>query len=90
MTNQLFEAALGIKSPWFVQAVAFDASQRRLTVGVDFAPGSRFAHPTTPGEHPVYDTQIKRLRHLNFFVAVRSSHRGPGGRGRSPPISALR
>lgn len=67
MTNQLFEAALGIKSPWFVQAVAFDASQRRLTVGIDFAPGSRFAHPTTPGEHPVYDTQIKRLRHLNFF-----------------------
>ena len=67
MTNQLFEAALGIKSPWFVQAVAFDASERRLTVGVDFAPGSRFAHPTTPGEHPVYDTQIKRLRHLNFF-----------------------
>ena len=67
MTNQLFEAALGIKSPWFVQAVAFDASQRRLTVGVDFAPGSRFAHPKTTGEHPVYDTQIKRLRHLNFF-----------------------
>ena len=67
MTNQLFEAALGIKSPWFVQAVAFDASQRRLTVGIDFAPGSRFAHPNTPGEHPVYDTQIKQLRHLNFF-----------------------
>lgn len=67
MTSQLFEAALGIKSPWFVQAVAFDASQRRLTVGIDFAPGSRFAHPTTPGEHPVYDTQIKRLRHLNFY-----------------------
>ena len=67
MTNQLFEAALGIKSPWFVQAVAFDASPRRLTVGVVFAPGSRFAHPKTTGEHPVYDTQIKRLRHLNFF-----------------------
>ena len=66
MTNQLFEAALGIKSPWFVQAVAFDASQRRLTVGIDFVPGNRFAHPNTPGEHPVYDTQIKQLRHLNF------------------------
>ena len=53
MTNQLFEAALGFKSPWFVQAVAFDASQRRLTVGIDFAPGSRFAHPNTPGSTPV-------------------------------------
>ena len=67
MTNQLFEAALGINYPWFVQAFAFDASQRRLTVGIDFVPGSRFAHPNTPGEHPVYDTQIKQLRHLNFF-----------------------
>ena len=29
------DPALGIKSPWFVQAVAFDASQRRLTVQVE-------------------------------------------------------
>ena len=67
MTNQLFEAALGIKSPWFVQAVDFDAGQRRLTVRVDFPRGTRFAHPKSPGEHPVHDTQIKQLRHLNFF-----------------------
>ena len=67
MTNQLFEAALGIKSPWLVQAVDFDAGQRRLTVRVDFAPGTRFTHPKVAGEHPVHDTQIKQLRHLNFF-----------------------
>jgi transposase len=67
MTNQLFEAALGIMSPWFVEAVDFDAGQRQLTVRVDFAPGTRFAHPKVSGEHPVHDTQIKRLRHLNFF-----------------------
>ena len=67
MTNQLFEVALGIKSPWFVQAVDFDAGQRRLTVRVDFPRGTRFAHPKSPGEHPVHDTQIKQLRHLNFF-----------------------
>jgi transposase len=65
--NQLFAAALGITAPWFVQTVDFDAGQRRLTIHIDFAPGSRFAHPTAPGEHPVYDTQVKRLRHLNFF-----------------------
>jgi transposase len=67
MTNQLFETALGIKSPWFVQAVNFDASQRRLTIDVDFPRGTRFTHPKVPGEHPVHDTQIKQLRHLNFF-----------------------
>jgi transposase len=65
--NQLFAAALGITAPWFVQTVDFDAGQRRLTIHIDFAPGSRFAHPKAPGEHPVHDTQVKRLRHLNFF-----------------------
>jgi transposase len=65
--NQLFAAALGITAPWFVQTVDFDAGQRRFTIHIDFAPGSRFAHPKAPGEHPVHDTQVKRLRHLNFF-----------------------
>ena len=67
MTNQLFKAALGIKSPWFVKAVDFDAPQRRLTIRIDFAPGTRFAHAQAPGQHPVHDARIKRLRHLNFF-----------------------
>jgi transposase len=67
MTNQLFAAALGIESPWFVQAVDFDTERRRLTVRIDFARGSRFAHPEVAGEHPVHDTQLKQLRHLNFF-----------------------
>ena len=67
MTNQLFAAALGIAAPWFVQTVDFDAGQRRLTIHVDFVPGSRFAHAKAAGEHKVHDTQIKRLRHLNFF-----------------------
>jgi transposase len=65
--NQLLAAALGITAPWFVQTVEFDGGQRRLTIHIDFAPGSRFAHPKAPGEHPVHDTQVKRLRHLNFF-----------------------
>src|SRR5260370_14406215 len=66
MTNQtqLFEAALGIKAPWYVQGVDFGTE---LTIAVDFVAGSRFAYPGVPGEHPVHDTVIKRLRHLNFF-----------------------
>src|SRR6202047_796459 len=66
-SNHVFAAALGIAAPWFVRTVDFDAGQRRLTIHVDFAPGSRFTHPKAPGEHPVHDTQVKRLRHLNFF-----------------------
>jgi transposase len=67
MTNQLFAAALGITAPWFVDMVDFDAGQRRLTIHVDFVAGSRFAHPKAAGDHKVHDTQVKRLRHLNFF-----------------------
>jgi len=67
MTSQLFAAALGIQSPWFVQGVDFDEAKRQLTIQIDFVAGSRFAHADAQGEHPVHDTQIKRLRHLNFF-----------------------
>ena len=64
---KLFEAALGIEAPWFVRDVAFDAKARTLTISVDFKPGTRFGVPGVPGEHPVYDTTVKRYRHLNFF-----------------------
>lgn len=66
-TERLFEQALGIAAPWSVKEVRFDAAARQLTIAVDFAAGSRFAHPAHLGEHPVHDTQLKRLRHLNFF-----------------------
>jgi hypothetical protein len=32
--NQLFEAALGIGSPWYVKGVEFDAEKRTLTIGI--------------------------------------------------------
>jgi transposase len=67
MHNQLVEAALGVVSPWFVQGVDFDAAKKTLTIVIDFAAGSRFAHPAAAGLHPVHDTQVKRYRHLNFF-----------------------
>jgi len=66
-TKQLFEAALGITSPWNVQGVDFEAEKHLLTISVDFSAGSRFTHPDALGEHPVHDTKTKRLRHLNFF-----------------------
>ena len=67
MSAKLFEAALGIVEPWYVQGVDFDADKKTLTIGVDFVAGSRFAVPGIEGVHPAYDTVTKRYRHLNFF-----------------------
>jgi transposase len=67
MQNQLFEVALGIAEPWYVNGVDFDAAEKTLTIGVDFVAGTRFPAAGVAGVHPVHDTQIKRLRHLNFF-----------------------
>jgi transposase len=67
MSNDLFAAALGVTSPWYVRNVAFDADKRLLTISIDFARGSRFPSPGVEGQHPVHDTLIKRYRHLNFF-----------------------
>jgi transposase len=67
MQNQLFEHALGVAKPWYVNSIDFDAAKKTLTIGVDFVAGTRFAAPGLAGVHPVHDTQIKRLRHLNFF-----------------------
>jgi hypothetical protein len=65
--NQLFGAALGTAKPWYVNGVDFDAAKKILTISVDFVAGTRFPAAGVAGAHPVHDTQMKRLRHLNFF-----------------------
>jgi transposase len=67
MSTQLFESALGIKAPWSVRSVEFDEAAKRLTVQIDFEPGTRFAVSGHAGEHSVHDTVTKTYRHLNFF-----------------------
>jgi transposase len=67
MSEKLFEAALGISTPWYVAGIEFAAAKRLLEIRVDFAVGSRFAIAGVAGEHPVHDTVNKRYRHLNFF-----------------------
>jgi transposase len=67
MTEKLFEAALGVSSPWYVAGTDFDAAAKTLTIRVDFTAGSRFAVAGIDGQHPVHDTVTKRYRHLNFF-----------------------
>ena len=73
MQNQLFEAALGIVRPWFVQSVDFDAVQKVLTIKVDFAAGTRFPAPAVPGEH-ASAVQWRRC-HAHGFLWLRASCR---------------
>ncbi len=67
MTNKLFEAALGIASPWYINGVEFDVAKKTLSIAIDFIAGSRFTVPGVEGAHPAHDTVTKRYRHLNFF-----------------------
>jgi transposase len=67
MTAKLFEAALGIASPWYINGVEFDVAKKTLAIAVDFVAGSRFTVPGIEGAHPAHDTVTKRYRHLNFF-----------------------
>ena len=67
VTEKIFEAALGISSPWYIAGMVFETDLRKLTIRVDFEVGSRFAVPGQRGEHPVHDTVTKSYRHLNFF-----------------------
>ena len=85
MSNELFAAALGVETPWYVKDAKFDAGKRLLTIAIDFKKGSRFPYEGAEGLHPVHDTQIKRYRHLNFlkcYLEVRTPRmmgRGLGG-----------
>lgn len=67
VTEQIFEAALGVSSPWYIGGMSFEPSERKLRIRVDFEVGSRFAVEGYGGVHPVHDTVTKSYRHLNFF-----------------------
>lgn len=60
MTAKLFEAALGITSPWYVNGVEFDAAKKTLAIAVDFVAGSRFGVPGIEGTYPAHDTVSTR------------------------------
>ena len=64
----LFQAALGLATPWFVSSSAFDAESKQLEISLDFPAGGRFACPSCgTAECIVHDVKQKRWRHLNFF-----------------------
>ena len=70
MSAKLFESALGIADPWFIESVKFDEAAKTLTILIDFKAGSRFEVSGFDGVHGVHgahDTVTKTYRHLNFF-----------------------
>lgn len=64
----LFQAALGLPKPWYVERSEFDPKSRRLDLYLDFEEGGAFVCPScgTAG-CKAYDTSEKTWRHLNFF-----------------------
>ena len=73
MQKNLFEQALGITSPWFIQSIEFNLEEKRLDIKIDFQKGSKFLYESNndseniSGTFPVHDTIEKKWRHLNFF-----------------------
>ena len=66
--TELFQAALGLSSPWIVLRSEFDRERKQLDLHIGFARGSRFACPACGAEGcGVHDVKEKEWRHLNFF-----------------------
>ncbi len=65
--KKLFESALGISSPWYIDDVDFNVEEKRLNIHVNFERGAMFVAGTDPVAYKAYDTVSKSWRHLNFF-----------------------
>lgn len=70
----LFEAALGITAPWFIDKVDFQPGataidQGTMTISIKFNRGSLFTG-SDKQQYTAYDTRPRQWRHLNFFQHV--------------------
>ena len=64
----LFEMALGLRSPWYVDHSAFCVNEQRLDIYLDFERGGKFSCPECDlSDCSAYDSSQKAWRHLNFF-----------------------
>jgi len=65
---ELFQMALGLESPWYVERTEFHADRQRLDLHLDFRRRGRFTCPECgAGGCPAHDTSRKTWRHLDFF-----------------------
>jgi transposase len=90
----VFALALGLQgTPWEVQEINLDAPNKKLTIRLGFARGSRFPHPQTGELLSAHDTLERTWRHMNFFqfaceIAAPLPRVGRGGAA-GPPVQAV-
>ena len=66
--NEVFEQALDLDWPWYVERVVFDEPGGRILVYLDFESGGTFDCGSCGAEDcKAYDTIRKQWRHLDFF-----------------------
>ncbi len=69
--EEIFAAAIGIKSPWEITKVSLEIEKGELNIEIDFPRGSEFEYIDEDtgeiGRFKAYDTSIKTWRHMNFF-----------------------
>jgi transposase len=71
MIENLFEKALHIKEPWYIEEIRFNENEKKLEIKINFKSGATFHYESKQeginGNYKAYDTIEKRWRHLNFF-----------------------
>lgn len=68
MSKELFESALGIEKPLYIEEIKFDEEAGQLHIHMNFERGGKFSCSGCECPSlPVYDTVSKTWRHLNFF-----------------------
>ena len=65
--EQLFESALSISNPFFIEKIDFDNNIKRIDIYINFSRGSTFQSVFDGNEYTAHDTKQKIWRHLNFF-----------------------
>ena len=68
-TTQLFQLALGLVPPWYVEKIEFsttDEGDSQLDIFLSFHRGARFLDQSGQ-ERPIHDTIKRQWQHLNFF-----------------------
>lgn len=69
--NQLFESALGIKTPWYIKEVIYNQNKKRLDIHIDFKKGSKFYYEdektSVKGNFKAYDTREKVMEAFKLF-----------------------
>ena len=64
----IFEDALGLERPWYVDRIRFENTTRKLLIDLDFEAGATFTCGSCgAGGCKAYDTAPKQWRHLDFL-----------------------